>query len=74
MRWLASKETNLDIAAGDSMILETAGGGGYGDAKERDREMVKRDLLDGKITPEAAREIYGMESEESMGTDKSRKK
>ena len=57
---LPSKITNVPIAAGDLMVLETAGGGGYGDPGRRDRKRVMDDLLDGKITAQAARDIYGL--------------
>ncbi|MGE0238725.1 MAG: hydantoinase B/oxoprolinase family protein [Parvibaculaceae bacterium] len=59
---LPSKITNVTIAAGDLMVLETAGGGGYGDPRQRDRQHVLDDLLDGKITPGAAAETYGLDS------------
>jgi N-methylhydantoinase B len=36
-----------------------AGGGGWGDPRERDPEAVRDDVLDGKVTPEAAKELYG---------------
>jgi N-methylhydantoinase B len=37
------------IAAGDTMVLETAGGGGRGDASDRDPEAVKSDRKNGLI-------------------------
>ena len=46
------------LHAGDRVVFETAGGGGYGDPKERDRERVRDDILDGKVSPEAAA-VYG---------------
>ncbi len=55
---LPSKATNLTIAAGDLISLETAGGGGWGAPGERDPEAVARDVLDGKVSPEAARAVY----------------
>ena len=57
---LPSKVTNLMIEAGDLIVMETAGGGGYGPATERAPERVLDDLLDGKITAEEARESYGV--------------
>ncbi len=48
------------VVAGDRLIVETAGGGGYGDPAERDREAVRRDVSNGKISDVAAREIYGV--------------
>lgn len=44
------------------LVLETPGGGGYGDPRDRDREAVKRDLELGYITAAAARDIYGLAS------------
>jgi len=40
------------IPAGQSMILETAGGGGRGNAENRDGESIKLDLKNGLTTPE----------------------
>ena len=59
-RALKSKETNLTISAGDRMILETAGGGGYGSPLEREPERVLADLLDEKISRETATDVYGL--------------
>jgi len=50
--------TTLD--KGDRVVLETAGGGGYGKPSARDRESVRLDLADGKISPLAA-EVYAPE-------------
>ncbi len=57
---LPSKATNLTIAAGDTMRLETAGGGGYGSPLERDPALVLDDVLDGKIGAAAAGDLYGV--------------
>ena len=45
------------LRAGDRVVFETAGGGGYGDPARRDPEQVGLDLADGKISAEGA-EIY----------------
>lgn len=37
----------------------SAGGGGYGTPSERDPALVEADILDGYVTPEAARKHYG---------------
>ncbi len=58
-RDLPSKCT-LDVPKGGRVRVETAGGGGYGDPKQRDRAAVLRDLRDGKITAAAARDLYGV--------------
>ena len=44
------------------MVSRSPGGGGWGDPKGRDRELVERDLRDGVISPEAARDVYGLDS------------
>jgi N-methylhydantoinase B len=47
------------LLPGDSVIVQTAGGGGYGRPEERPRELVERDVRDGKISAKTAQEIYG---------------
>jgi N-methylhydantoinase B len=48
------------LSRGDHFHHVSAGGGGFGSPLERDPERVQRDLLDAKITPGAARDIYGV--------------
>ena len=45
---------------GDRVRIETAGAGGNGDVSERDRELVRLDVADGKISEADARDIYGL--------------
>ena len=47
------------VKAGETLIFETPGGGGFGNPQERSRADVLRDLEDGLISREAARERYG---------------
>jgi N-methylhydantoinase B len=47
------------IQAGDVYVHRTAGGGGWGDPRLRDPAAVAEDVADGKVTPEAAKELYG---------------
>ena len=56
--------SNLDLKPGDVVRIEAPGGGGVGDPRERDRERVLGDLEDGLISPQAAREVYGLSEEE----------
>ncbi len=49
----------FELKAGDHFILESAGGGGFGDASRRDRESVARDIAEGYVTRLAARDKYG---------------
>ena len=51
------------IPAGERLILQTPGGGGYGAPETRDRDAVKRDLKDGLISDETARDIYKLDTE-----------
>jgi N-methylhydantoinase B len=57
---LPHKATNLTIAAGDKMVLETAGGGGWGEPAAREAQRVLDDVLDGKISPAVAHDVYGV--------------
>ena len=44
---------------GDRLVVETAGGGGYGDPRGRAAEQVREDVRNGKVSEEAARTAYG---------------
>ncbi|MET1128506.1 MAG: hydantoinase B/oxoprolinase family protein [Thermoproteota archaeon] len=54
---LGSKAT-VRLSAGDTVIIETPGGGGYGDPCRRPRELVERDIAEGRVSLEAARREY----------------
>ncbi len=66
LRILDGQESNLSskatvhLAAGETVRIETCGGGGYGPPLARDPELVRRDVREGKISPERARERYGV--------------
>jgi N-methylhydantoinase B len=53
------KGTEIEIGAGDVVTFFTAGGGGFGDPRERPAADVKRDVAEGLITPAAAAKAYG---------------
>ena len=55
-----SKDIVEGVPEGTFYRQIAGGGGGYGDPKERDREAVKRDLLNEVITSEQAKEEYGL--------------
>jgi N-methylhydantoinase B len=46
------------IPAGDQLIFETPGGGGYGHPSDRDRALLEADLRAGVVTAEAAARDY----------------
>ncbi len=45
---------------GDVVIMDAAGGGGYGDPLEREMEWVERDVLEGYVSVERAKNDYGV--------------
>lgn len=52
-------KAHVMLHAGDCLRIETPGGGGWGDPKQRPREAVLADIHDGLISAERAKEIYG---------------
>ena len=48
------------IPAGERILLDLPGGGGYGDPLERDTDLVRRDVEDGLVSVERAREVYSV--------------
>ena len=55
--------SNFTTRKGDIIRVVSGKGGGLGDPRERDPELVRQDLKNGLITKERALEIYGVESE-----------
>ncbi len=53
------KVNGTRIAAGTVIMSLTGGGGGFGDPADRDPALVERDLIDGYITEQHARDVYG---------------
>ena len=49
----------IAFRANDVVRLRLPGGGGYGDPAKRDRRLIESDLLNGYVTPAAARRDYG---------------
>jgi N-methylhydantoinase B len=48
------------LKPGDVVLMDAAGGGGYGDPLERDPGLVGEDVVDGYVSVEAARKHYGV--------------
>ena len=57
---IPSKVDNVRVEPGDRIVFRTAGGGGWGDALKRDPAVVRRDVVRGLLSAEAAREGYGV--------------
>ncbi len=45
---------------GDGIVMDAAGGGGFGDPLDRDPEMVQEDVIQGYVSLEKAKEDYGV--------------
>jgi N-methylhydantoinase B len=55
---LVSKCGGVQMNTGDVLVIRTPGGGGYGAPGERDRELVKRDVLRGFVSVSGADHEY----------------
>lgn len=49
----------VEMKEGERFLLQSAGGGGYGDPRERDRAALTHDIAEGYVTKEAAVKDYG---------------
>jgi N-methylhydantoinase B len=52
--------SGLNLSKNDVIRVVTGNGGGLGDPKSRSKELIKDDLKNELITPEVARDVYGM--------------
>ena len=48
-----------EMQAGERFLLQSAGGGGYGDPRERDAAALSRDIADGYVSADGAKKDYG---------------
>ena len=55
---------NIDIIEGDVIVINTPGGGGYGNPKDRDKIDILNDIMDEKISLEYATKYYNFNLEE----------
>lgn len=55
----ACAQVRLEV--GQTIVSHSSGGGGYGSPLEREAERVRDDVLDGVVSVERAREVYGVE-------------
>jgi N-methylhydantoinase B len=53
-------KTTRTLHRGQRIVIQTPGGGGYGDPYLRDPELVLRDVLEGRINADHAEEFYGV--------------
>lgn len=58
---LPTKIAHLVMRAGESIRVETPGGGGFGSPHDRPLELIARDLRDGMVSRSAAERDYGVD-------------
>jgi N-methylhydantoinase B len=63
------KVGGFPLREGDVVVIQSAGGGGYGDPLERPAEAVAADAREGYITEERAAASYGVILDRSGGVD-----
>lgn len=66
-RRFPSKTAPIALPAGTVVHIRCAGGGGYGPPGERPLERIQDDIDDGYVSPERARELYGVALQEDPG-------
>lgn len=66
---MASKMVGVSIKRGDRIRLETPGGGGYGDPRQRAPDAVERDVRLGYVSADAARRDYGVVLRQDLSLD-----
>jgi N-methylhydantoinase B len=49
------------LLSGQRVYITTPGAGGYGDPAKREREAVRQDLREGRISAATARSVYKLE-------------
>lgn len=49
------------LARNDTVTFHTTAGGGFGDPRQRDRDLVLADLKNGMISEHVARDVYGQD-------------
>ena len=55
-----AKIFGVRLRTGDAYLMQSGGGGGFGDPLERDPKLVAHDVQEGYVSVEAAREHYGV--------------
>jgi N-methylhydantoinase B len=57
---LPGKVSAFPVEEGDVLLMESSGGGGFGEALAREPALVVADVAEGYVTPVAAETIYGV--------------
>lgn len=64
-----SKEQDIPLQAGDRVHVQTPGGGGYGNALDRDPHLVAEDICLGRYTIQQAKNLFGVVITSSFEVD-----
>jgi N-methylhydantoinase B len=67
------KATGMLLREGDVLVMQSAGGGGYGDPLARAPALVEQDVASGYVSAGQARAQYGVIPGDAKATDKLRK-
>ncbi len=59
----------VTLETGERIVSQTTGGGGYGPPTERDPDRVRRDVAEGYVSVERARDVYGVVFDGSGNVD-----
>jgi N-methylhydantoinase B len=62
---LPGKVSAFQLQMDDIVVMQSAGGGGFGDPLQRDPALVRRDQDFGYVSAAAAIEIYGVDTDDS---------
>ncbi len=62
-------ELVLPVPAGDCVVVEFNGSGGFGDPLAREAVLVERDVEEGRVSEEAARRHYGVVPGDAAATE-----
>lgn len=57
-----SKFSGVTLHEGDQVRIRMPGGG-YGDPRRRDRDRVRKDVQEGFVSSDRARDVYGLAAE-----------
>jgi N-methylhydantoinase B len=57
---LLNAKRTVELSPEQLLVIGLPGGGGLGDPRERDPELVRQDVLDGLVSVEQARDAYGV--------------
>jgi N-methylhydantoinase B len=69
VRPLTSKVAGLRLKKDDVLTLQFAGGGGWGDPRQRPAERVQQDVVCGYVSRQAARDDYGVALHDDLSLD-----